>query len=48
MNNSHLSLFSLDTSKQVLWQTVKTQMKCSASGSALFAKKKRSSDTLFY
>ena len=35
-----LTLFILDTSKQVLWQTVMTQMKCHqgiTSGSAMFA-----------
>ena len=38
----------LDTGKQVLWQTAKTQMKCPirgiSSGSALFAKTNRSSE----
>ena len=33
-----LSLCKLKTPKPVLWQTVKTQMKCILSGSALFAK----------
>ena len=34
-----LTIFILDTSKHVFWQTLKTQMKCriNASGSALFA-----------
>ena len=40
----HLTLCILETHKQVLWQTVKTKMKCGiiSSGSALFAKIKQS------
>ena len=41
-----LTLFIVDTGKQVLQQTVKTRMKCYISlGSALFAKIKQSSGT---
>ena len=47
-----LTLFILDTRKQVLWQTVKTQMKGgTSSGSAVFAKIKtifRVRNTSFY
>ena len=41
LGNTVLTVFVLDTGKQVLWQTVKTPMKCRkggiSSGSSLFA-----------
>ena len=38
-SETFITLFIQETPKRVLWQTVKTQMKCGiSSGSALFAK----------